>query len=186
VIVQSVTLCAECGGRGEVIEERCRACEGSGSVERRESLTVNVPVGAEEGMALRVPGHGLPSESPGGEPGDLFVVLRSAPDPRFEREGANLWRREAVSVSEAVLGTKRMVPSLDGTIEVSIPPGAQPGIVLRLAGKGLPHFGGRGRGDLYLRLEVQIPERLSKRQRELYEQLRALEKPGKNEVPDAP
>jgi molecular chaperone DnaJ len=179
VIVQNVTLCPECGGRGDIIEERCPACSGSGSVERRESLTVNVPIGAEEAMALRVPGHGLPSDSPGGEPGDLFVVLRSTPDPRFEREGADLWRREAISVSDAVLGTQRVVPSLDGTIEVSIPPGAQPGLVLRLAGKGLPHFGGRGRGDLYLRLDVRIPERLSRRQRELYEQLRALEKSGR-------
>jgi molecular chaperone DnaJ len=176
VIVQNVTVCPECGGQGETIEEPCPACGGSGSVERRESLTVIVPVGAEEGMALRVPGHGLPSDSPGGEPGDLFVVLRSAPDARFEREGADLWRREVVSVSEAVLGTKRKVPSLDGAIEVSIPPGAQPGLVLRLGGKGLPHFGGRGRGDLYLRLDVRIPERLSKKQRELYEQLRALDK----------
>jgi molecular chaperone DnaJ len=179
VIVQNVTVCPECGGRGEIIEEPCAACSGSGSMERRESLTVNVPVGAEEGMALRVPGHGLPSDSPGGEPGDLFVVLRSAPDPRFEREGADLWRREAISVSDAVLGARKVVPSLDGALEVSIPPGAQPGLVLRLSGKGLPHFGGRGRGDLYVRLDVQIPERLSKKQRELYDQLRALEKPGK-------
>jgi molecular chaperone DnaJ len=179
VIVRNVTLCSECGGRGEIIEEPCEACGGRGFVERSESLTVNVPVGAEEGMALRVPGHGLPSEAPGGAPGDLFVIVRSEPDPRFERDGADLWHLEKVSVPEAALGTKRTVPSLDGTIEVSIPPAAQPGLVLRLGGKGLPHFGGRGRGDLYIRLEVQIPERLSKRQRELYEQLRALEKPGK-------
>jgi molecular chaperone DnaJ len=179
VIVRNVTLCPECGGRGEIIEEPCRACGGTGLLERTESLTVNVPVGAEDGMALRVPGHGLPSEAPGGTPGDLFVIVRSEPDPRFERDGADLWRRETLSVPEAVLGTKRTVPSLDGTVEVSIPSAAQPGLVLRLAGKGLPHFGGRGRGDLYLRLEVQIPERLSKRQRELYEQLRALEKPGR-------
>jgi molecular chaperone DnaJ len=179
VIVQNITRCAECGGQGEIIEERCRACEGSGSVERRESLTVNVPIGAEDGMALRVPGHGLPSEEPGGAPGDLFVLVRSEPDPRFERDGADLWRRERISVPEAVLGTKRTVPSLEDTVEVSIPSATQPGLVLRLAGKGLPHFGGRGRGDLYLRLEVQIPERLNKRQRELYEQLRGLEKPGR-------
>ena len=179
VIVRNVILCSECGGRGEIIEEACRACNGTGFVERQESLTVNVPVGAEDGMALRVPGHGSPSELPGEAPGDLFVILRSAPDPRFGRDGADLWRRETISVPEAVLGTKRTVPSLDGTVEVSIPPAAQSGLVLRLAGKGLPNFGGGGHGDLYLRLEVRIPERLSKRQRELYEKLRALERPGR-------
>jgi molecular chaperone DnaJ len=178
VIVRNVTRCPECGGRGEIIEEPCKGCGRTGLVERSESLTVNVPVGAEDGMALRVPGHGLPSEAPDGTPGDLFVIVRSEPDPRFERDGANLWRRETISVPEAVLGTKRTVPSLDGSVEVSIPAAAQPGLVLRLGDKGLPHFGSRGRGDFYLRLEVQIPERLSKRQRELYEQLRALEKRG--------
>jgi molecular chaperone DnaJ len=147
-------------------------------VDREESLTVNIPIGVEEGMALRVPGHGIPSESPGGAPGDLFVIVRSKPDPRFERDGADLWRRETITVPEAVLGTKRSVPSLDGSVEVSVPAATQPGLVLRLARKGLPEFGGGRRGDLYVRLEVQIPERLSKQERKLYEQLRALEKPG--------
>jgi molecular chaperone DnaJ len=145
-------------------------------VDREVSLTVNVPVGVEEGMALRIPGHGMPSESPGGAAGDLYVIVRSAPDPRFDRDGAHLWRRETIPIPEAVLGTKRTVPSLDGSVEVSIPAAAQPGLVLRLAGKGLPEFGGRGRGDLHVRLDVRIPERLSKRQRELYEKLRALER----------
>jgi molecular chaperone DnaJ len=175
VIVRNITICPECRGRGEIIEELCPVCRGEGTVEQEDSLTVDVPVGAEDGMALRVPGHGLPSEAAGGAPGDLFVIIRTARDSRFERRGADLWRSETVSVPEAVLGTKRTVPSLDGSVEMSIPPATQPGLVLRIAGKGLPEFGGSGRGDLYVRVDVQIPDRLDKRQRELYEELRSLE-----------
>ncbi|HXV59795.1 MAG TPA: DnaJ C-terminal domain-containing protein [Vicinamibacteria bacterium] len=126
-------------------------------------------------FAFRV--TGCRARAPGALPGDLFVIVRSARDPRFQRDGADLWRRETITVPDAALGTTRNVPCLDGSAEVSIPAAAQPGLVLRLAGKGLPEFGGRGRGDLFVRLDVQIPERLSKRQRELYEQLRELERP---------
>jgi len=177
VIVRNVTECPECRGQGVIIDEPCPACKGTGVVDKEESLTVNIPIGVEEGMALRVPGHGMPSESPGGTPGDLFVIVRSKPDPRFERDGRDLWRRETITVPEAVLGSKRNVPSLNGSVEVSVPAAAQPGLVLRLARKGLPEFGGGRRGDLYVRLDVQIPEHLSKQERKLYEQLRALEKP---------
>jgi molecular chaperone DnaJ len=129
-------------------------------------------------MALRVPAHGLPSPEPGGPPGDLYVVVRSAPDERFARTGADLWRTETLSVADAVLGTQIEVPTLNGAVEVTVPPGTQPGEVLRLRGKGLPVFGGRGRGDLNLRIEVRIPERLSAEERELYERLRALARRG--------
>ena len=175
VVVQTITVCPSCHGRGEFIDQPCPQCRGLGQTERDESLTVNIPVGVEEGMALRVPGHGMPSEEKGGQPGDLYVVVRSAPDARFERAGADLWRVETLCLPEAVLGTERLVPTLDGTVEVTLPAGTQPDSVLRLAGKGLPEFGGRGRGDLYLRVRVQVPARLTARQRELYEQLRTLE-----------
>jgi molecular chaperone DnaJ len=175
VVVQTISVCPTCQGRGEIIDQPCPQCRGLGQVEREESLTVNVPIGVEEGMALRVPGHGMPSEDKAGQPGDLYVVVRSAPDARFERAGADLWRTEMIMLPEAALGTTRLVPTLDGTVEVTLPPGTQPDSVLRLAGKGLPEFGGRGRGDLYLRVRVQVPARLTARQRELYEELRALE-----------
>jgi len=126
-------------------------------------------------MALRVPGHGMPSAASGGAPGDLFVIMRTAADSRFERHDVDLWRRETISVPEAVLGTERTVPSLDGSIVLTIPPATQPGLVLRVTGKGLPEFGGPRRGDLYVRVEVQIPEHLGKRERELYKELWAME-----------
>jgi molecular chaperone DnaJ len=177
VIVRSLSPCPVCGGSGQIIDQPCPTCHGTGQTEREESLTVNVPLGVEEGMALRVPGHGMPAQEKGGVAGDLFVIVRSARDPRFERAGADLWREEVLTIPEAVLGTRRDVPTLDGQVEVTIPPGTQPDAVLRLAGKGLPDFGGRATGDLFLRLRVAVPQRLSAKERQLYEALRELGSP---------
>ncbi len=174
VIVRSISPCPVCQGRGQIIDQPCPKCHAGGEIRREESLTVNIPLGVEEGMALRVPAHGMPAEEKGGVPGDLFVIVRSAPDARFERAGADLWREETLTVPEAVLGTRRKVPTIEGQLEVTIPQGSQPDAVLRLAGKGLPEFGGRAQGDLFLRLRVQVPHRLSAKERELYEALRAL------------
>lgn len=172
VTVSQITPCAACRGEGHLIDEPCAECEGTGQVTREESLTVKIPPGVEDGMALRVPGKGLPSSEAGGAPGDLFVVVRSRPDPRFEREGPDLWRVETIAVPDAVLGTKLDVPTLDGPAVVAVPPGTQPGAVLRLRGKGLPEFGRSRRGDLHVRLQVEVPQRLSTEERQLYERLR--------------
>jgi molecular chaperone DnaJ len=173
VSLQQITTCTECGGRGTIIDTPCAECGGRGQVARDEALTVRIPVGAEEGMALRVPGHGLPAETLGLSPGDLFVVVRTADDPRFERHGRDLYRVETIDVVDAVLGTSVDVPTLDGQVSVKVPAGTQPDSMLRLRGKGLPRFGDGARGDLYIRLQVHVPERLSDRQRRLFEQLRA-------------
>ena len=143
-------------------------------MEKEEALKVQIPAGIEEGTALRIRGHGMPGETASAPPGDLFVTVRSAPDARFERVGADLWRRETLEVVDAVLGTRLQVPTLTGEVEVRVPSGTQPDEVLRLRGKGLPRFEESGRGDLNLRIEVQIPEQLSAEERSLYEQLRAL------------
>jgi molecular chaperone DnaJ len=175
VRVQSISVCPTCEGRGRLIDHPCPQCRGSGQTAREETLTVVVPVGVEDGMALRVPGHGLAAPQAGGIAGDLFVVVRSLPDPRFERAGADLWCSESISIPEAVLGATRRVPTLDREVEVNIPPGTQPDTVLRLGGRGLPEFGGGRHGNLYVRLRLDVPEHLSAQQRELYEQLRRLE-----------
>jgi molecular chaperone DnaJ len=143
-------------------------------VEREESLSVKIPPGVEDGMVLRLPGKGMPSQDAVGVSGDLFVVVRSREDPRFERAGADLLRQETIQLTDAVLGTMLDVPTLDGSASVTIPPGTQPGAVLRVKGKGLPEFGSSRHGELYLRIEVQIPDKLSRDERQLYEQLRAL------------
>lgn len=174
ITVQQISVCPECHGRGQIIDHPCPRCSGRGEIELEESLSVTIPIGAEEGMALRVPGHGLPSQEPGGRSGDLFVVVRSTPDPRFARDGADLWHSESLPVADAVLGITLQVPTLDGHASVTIPPGTQPDSVLRLRGKGLPEFGGGGHGDLYVRIQLQIPQQLSPQERALYQQLRAL------------
>ena len=174
VLFQQVMPCAACGGRGSVIEQPCEECHGEGRVLRADKITVRIPPGIEDGMALRVPAHGQPASIAGGETGDLYVLVHCRPDPRFERAGADLWRAQPLPLLDAVLGTELRVPTLDGEASVKVIPGTQPDTVLRLRGKGLPHFGHDGRGDLLLRLRVQVPEHLSDAERALYEQLRQL------------
>ncbi len=174
VLIQQITVCPACKGQGRVIDQPCPECLGRGQSEREETLSVNIPIGVEEGMALRLAGRGMPSPQKNGHPGDLFVVVRTAPDARFQRSAADLWHDASIRVAEAALGTKLSVPTLDEPAEVTVPEGTQPGAVLRLRGKGLPHFGGGRRGDLYLRLTVEIPRQLGAEERALYVRLREL------------
>jgi molecular chaperone DnaJ len=149
-------------------------CHGRGETEHTEDLMVTIPAGVEEGMALRIPGYGLPSPETNGPPGDLFVVVHSTPDARFERQDADLWRSETVPLVDAVLGTTLEIPTLDGPATVTVPPGTQPETVLRLRGKGLPEYGRKTRGSLSLRLRVHVPKRLSAEERTLYERIRTV------------
>jgi molecular chaperone DnaJ len=172
VTLQQISTCAECAGRGSIIDTPCPQCHGKGKAVQDEVLTVRIPVGVEEQTALRVPDHGLPADRSGLPPGDLYVIVRSAADARFERHGRDLYRIEAIDVVDAVLGTSIDIPTLDGPATVKVPSGTQPDTMLRLRGKGLPQFGGGSRGDLYVRIQVHIPERLSDHDRHLFEQLK--------------
>jgi molecular chaperone DnaJ len=171
---QQITVCPTCHGQGVFIDNPCQACHGTGQVEKEESLKVTIPVGVEEATALRIPAHGMPSEEPDGVPGDLYVIVRSAADPRFERAGADLWRSETLEVTDAVLGTTLTVPTLDGQVDVKVPAGTQPDEILRLRGKGLARPGGGAHGNLNVRIQVHIPENPTAEERRLYEQLRSL------------
>lgn len=174
IMIQQISICTACHGRGSIIEHPCPACRGSGKVELEETLTVKIPKGVEEGMVLRIPGKGMPSPESGGVTGDLFVVVHSRPDLRFERDGADLLCRETIPVADAVLGATLEAQTLDGSVSVTVPPGTQPDAVLRIKGKGLPDFGNSHHGDLYLHIDVHIPEHISHEERELYERLRAI------------
>lgn len=177
ILIQQIAVCPACHGRGNIIEHPCHLCNGSGEMELDEDLTVHIPQGVEEGMALRIPGKGMPSQDKDGLSGDLFVVVRTRQDPRFERIGADLLRHETIPLTDAVLGAKLEVPTLDGSASVTIPPGTQPGDLLRLKDKGLPEFGNDRHGELYLRITVKIPEKLSREERELFERLRVIGNP---------
>lgn len=175
VSVRQISACPVCHGSGKQIGQACPDCGGRGEVEKTESLTVTIPVGVEDGVALRVAGRGMASPALGGVPGDLYVVVRARPDPRFQRDGADLWRQESLPLTDAVLGTKLEVPTLGGgKAQVDIPAGIQPDTAMRLRDKGLPQFGGKGKGSLYLQIKILIPEKLSREERELYERLRSL------------
>ena len=174
IIFQQVSVCPVCHGKGIFIDKPCNTCHGAGQIKRSESLKVQIPKGCEEGMALRIVGHGLPSPEPGGPPGDLYVIVHIEPDPRFERRGADLWRSETITIPDAVLGTQIDLPTLDGTIKVKVPPGTQHNEVLRVRNKGLPHFSSDLRGDLKIRIRVKIPRKISTEEQLLYEQLRSL------------
>lgn len=174
-IFQQVTVCPHCHGKGQLIDDPCPQCHGHGQIEQEESLTINIPVGAEEGMALRIAAHGMPAPTGDSAPGDLFVILFSKADNRFQRHGADLWREEQITIADAVLGTKLKVPTLDGEVTVKVPGGTQPDEVLRLRAKGLPYFGNSDRGSLNIRIQIQIPEKLSHEERRLFEKLKALQ-----------
>jgi molecular chaperone DnaJ len=173
-VVGPMMACQQCGGTGLVIDDHCPDCSGSGMRPGREWLKVRIPPGIEDGTVLRVRGRGLPGRGPYGRLGDLYLVVRSAPDPGLVRSGADLWRREAIPVTDAVLGVRLDVTCLGQTFGLDVPPGTQGGTVLRLAGRGLPRFGRgeQGNGDLCVIVDVVVPSSLSSDERKLYEQLR--------------
>ncbi len=171
-IYQQITTCPVCRGEGTVIDKPCSQCMGSGKIDKQETLTVNIPKGADEGTMLRIPGHGLAASKPGLPPGDLFITITSIPDLRFQRYGADLWQAKTIKVTDAVLGTEIKIPTIDGHVDVKIPAGLQSDEVLRLKGKGLPYQGSDQYGDLNLRIHVEIPTRLSWKEKGLYKKLR--------------
>ncbi len=171
--IQQIVTCPHCLGQGVLPSAPCPVCNGTGRIDEPQTLQVQIPEGIEDGMTLRIPEHGQAGDSDQMRPGDLYITLSTRPDGRFQRRGADLWRSETLYPDEAVLGTHRVVATLDGDVELSIPAGSQPDEVLRLKGKGLPRYGGEGFGDLNIRLQVEIPTRLSAREKALYRSLQA-------------
>ena len=160
--------CDACGGAGEVVKERCPACRGAGRVESQQSLSVKIPAGVEHGTRLRLAGEGEAGLE-GGPPGDLYVDVSVKPHPFFVRDGCDLHCQVPVQFVQAALGAEIEVPTLEGKVSLRIPEGTQSGKVLRLPNKGLPTLGGRGRGDQLVQIFVEVPSRLTDRQRELLE-----------------
>ena len=165
-----VTPCSECRGKGRLIEAPCRNCHGSGLIKKRRKITVNIPVGIDEGYQLRLRGEG-DMAGDGGEPGDLYVLVHIIPHDLFVRDGDNLHYVLMIGYPQAVLGTEVQVPTLEGPTPVKIHPGTQVGDVIRLKGKGMPRFRGYGKGDLLIRVGIPVPEKTTSQQRALLEQL---------------
>ena len=168
----STQPCSACGGRGRIIDVYCDNCRGSGRVSEVETRNLRIPEGIEDGMRLRIAGAGHAGET-GAPSGDLYVTIRVSEDENLMRDGEDLVHRLRVNFVEAALGTDREIPTLNGTAEVRIEPGTQPGATLRLRGEGMPRLRRRGRGDLKVVVDVLVPTRLSGEQRELLEQFEA-------------
>ena len=162
--------CSTCGGTGKLIVDPCKKCKGQGRVRRERTVTVKVPAGVEEGARILYSGEGEAGVYDG-PPGDLYVVLHVKEHSFFQREGSELHCVIPISFAQAALGTEIQVPTLEGAHRLQVPEATQTGTILRLRNKGVPVLNGHGRGDLYVELRVQTPDKLSKRQRELLSEL---------------
>jgi molecular chaperone DnaJ len=168
--------CPRCQGQGATIKSPCEACKGQGLVEKLRKVMVSFPAGLDSGQRLRVTGQGMPSPR-GGETGDLYVDINVADDARFERDGVDLATRVRVTFPEAALGAEVSVPALtaddpNASTTVRIPPGTQSGAAIGIKGQGVPRIDGRGRGQLIVVVEVDVPSALSAKARELLTELK--------------
>ncbi len=160
------SACPRCGGLGQIIVTPCATCSGEGRIIGERTYQVDVPAGVDTGSTLRLTGRGAVGQR-GGSAGDLYVHLRVAPHERFRREGDDLVASLPVSIAQAALGTKYTLPTLEGDEELIVPPGTQPGREFVLRQRGVPRLQGRGRGDLRVRVDVQVPTKLTDLEAEL-------------------
>jgi molecular chaperone DnaJ len=169
----NVTTCTRCGGEGRIIESPCATCRGDGRVQRHKKLRVTIPAGIDEGHQIRLSSEGEAGPR-GGPAGSLYVAVHVTPHPSLRREGTELFHDLEISITQAALGTRVHVPTVEGEDEIELRSGTQPGTEIRLRGKGVPHLRRPGsRGDLHVIVHVAVPTKLNKRQRELLEQLAA-------------
>lgn len=169
-----VTVCPRCYGRGEVIESPCDTCRGDGRLRKKATLTVQIPPGVREGLQIQVRGEGDAGE-PNAPRGNLYVVVHVKDHAFFKRRNNDIILDININVAQAALGDKILVPTVDGDVEVTVPPGTQTGRVFRLRGKGVPRLrtdgSNSGRGDELVYVQVEIPTKLTDEQRKLFEQL---------------
>lgn len=175
------TPCSTCRGEGNVIDNPCRSCSGSGLTRKEQKVKVTVPAGVESGRGLNIPQQGN-AGAHGSRYGDLHVFVEVDPHPYFERDGADVYCALPISISQATLGSSLTIKTIeDRSISVKVPPGTQNGKTLRIGGEGFPIVGHRGKGDMYVRLLVQIPKKLSRREKELLTELAEIS--GENSEP---
>jgi len=167
--MQQTTTCRRCEGDGTLYSETCSTCGGDGQVREESTLSVDIPAGIRDGQTLRMEGEGAPGPNRGPN-GDLLIELSVADHPDFDRDGDDLHYQHPISFPQATFGDTVEVPTLDGTVEMDVPAGTQSGETFRLQGKGMPRLRRRGRGDLYVQVQVVTPDSLNKEQREALEQ----------------
>ena len=169
-VVQTQRTCDACHGRGKIVDNPCKKCGGSGKQRKNKTVDVTIPAGIKDQQILNVSGRGN-SGTNGGPAGDLHVYVNVRPHPVFERRGDDVWCEVPITFTQAALGADVVVPTLDGKVSYTVREGTQPGDVFRLKGKGIQRLGGRGRGDQYVRVTVEVPKNLNGKQKELIKQL---------------
>ncbi len=162
----NVTTCPDCRGTGKIIKEPCRDCRGTGKIRASKTIEVDIPKGINDGQTMQMSGRGESGER-GGPSGDLLITVRIRPHEIFTREGYDVYIKLPITFTEASLGATVKVPTLDGIVEYDIPEGTQHGARFRLREKGIPALRGRGRGDQYVIVEIEIPKNLSQKQKEI-------------------
>ena len=164
-VMQTQQPCSRCGGKGKLVKNPCKVCHGSGKVAAKKTLEVSIPMGIDDDQSFALRGMGDAGAN-GGPSGDVIVMVTVRPSEVFQRDGYDVWVTVPITYSQAVLGDTVQVPSIDGKVEYTVPEGTQSGTTFRLRGKGIQYLNGRGRGDMYVKCEVEIPKKLNKTQRE--------------------
>lgn len=164
-IIQTTRTCSKCNGKGKVIKEPCSACRGMGRVRHTRTLEVAVPAGIDDGQTFMLRGQGDQGGN-GGPAGDVNVMVTLSKDQLFERDGFDVWCDIPITFSQAVLGDEIIVPTIDGKVKYNVPEGTQSGTVFRLRNKGISYVNGRGRGDQYVKVNIEVPHNLTSKQKE--------------------
>ena len=172
-MLRFASSCRRCSGEGSLGSEACSNCHGGGVLTRQETLKIKIPAGVDNGSRVRVPGRGRVGRN-GGPPGDLYIITHVEPHPFFNRIGDNIFCTVPITVSEAALGARLEIPTVDGKSGIRVPPGTQSGQKFRMRGKGAPSLRGSGRGDQYVEVRVATPPAADERTRELLRELGAL------------
>jgi len=161
--------CDACHGEGKVITDPCPTCNGRGKVRKTVKKKLDIPAGIDDGQTISIRGEGDPG-SKGGPPGDLFVTVNVKPHPIFKRQGNDVVCEIPITFVQAALGAELEVPTLDGKVKYTMPEGTQTGTIFRLKNKGIPYLRGNGRGDQYVKVEIDVPKKLNEKQKELLRQ----------------
>ena len=168
-VVQTTRACDACGGKGKIVENPCPRCDGKGRIRRKLEEEFNIPAGVDEGIRLNVSGKGNAGMN-NGQPGDLYIDITVQPHPIFERKGNDVYCTFPLTFAQACLGAEVVVPTLDGKVKCTIKEGTQPNEIIRLKGKGIQSLNGRGKGDQYIKISIEVPKNLSKKQKELIQE----------------
>lgn len=165
-VIQSAQTCSHCQGKGKIVDKPCKTCDGKGRVRRKKTIEINIPAGVDDEQVLNVSGRGNAGAN-SGPAGDLHVYITVRPHAIFQRRGNDVWCDIPLTFTQAALGAEVIVPTLDGKVSYNVHEGTQPGDVFKFKGKGIPSLHGRGKGDQFVQVTVEIPKNLSKKQKEI-------------------